>query len=414
MEKPTVHKLKNGLTVAILPYTEVGSVTIHLRGKCGSNYENKNEIGSAHILEHLSFKRNQLSNLITAAGGKVVGVTSRDDVLFMTKLLADDIEKGFVFLSNIFDSGNINEKNFQVSKEIIRQEIKRYINMPEKYIGRISYRILFPDQRLGMLNTGDLKDIDNLTIDNVGKFRQRTYFSNNFVLTICGNCKPRKTVEMANRYFSDVVRGTDIPQIKHKESPQFQSQVINNPYYTQTHIKIDFYGYKTSDSKKYSSFFLGKILDKLLKSSLKDRQGLVYNINCDSFSTGSYGLFGVYAAGEEKNTRKIIEEIKTIIINSNKLINEATVHQIRNSLLADLVFAFEKTSQRADYYSELLLHGRKNQNHLMEMKKIRAMTQKEVLSIAHEILSQDPKITVLANNIRNEDIQQFWSAQTKQ
>src|SRR3989338_3500887 len=55
MGSPEYFRLKNGLRVVFLPFKDVGSVFSILIGRAGSVYEENDEIGVAHMLEHMVF-----------------------------------------------------------------------------------------------------------------------------------------------------------------------------------------------------------------------------------------------------------------------------------------------------------------------------------------------------------------------
>src|SRR6059058_2189509 len=51
-----IYKLKNGLTVVLVPIQEMGSATTMLMVGAGSRYETKKNSGISHFLEHMAFK----------------------------------------------------------------------------------------------------------------------------------------------------------------------------------------------------------------------------------------------------------------------------------------------------------------------------------------------------------------------
>lgn len=408
---PKVHILKNGLRVCVIPYKGVDSVTIHLKGRAGSNFEKQNEIGAAHLLEHININ-NGNKNKITSHGGKIIGVTSRDDVLHMVKVLKEDLLDGLDFLSNIFKKGAVSQVQLEKEKSVSIQELNRIKNMPEKLIGRIFHKVLYPNDRLAKLNIGGEEEIRRLTVNDVVSFRDRLYFPNNFVLVLSGDVQESAILPYIRRFFEEFPKGQTAQHPVHKTTDDFQTQILIQPNLKQTHVKLSFYGYKISDDKKYASSVVSFLIDSYLKNLIKETLGHAYNISCSSFSGGSYGVFSIYFASEDTNVENILREIKRCVENFGNIVSSRNLEQVKQKLLTNFTFGFEKTSIRAEYYSDLLLHGRAEQNHEFETKKIKNLTIAEVKNVSEEIFSQEPKITVVTSDDKL-NVGKIWQGQKR-
>lgn len=396
MRAPKVRKLKNGLGVYVIPRADVDSVTIHLKGLAGSNYEKSNQIGLAHLLEHLNLLKGN-KNKILINGGRILGVTSRDDVLYMVKVLKEDVLDGLEFLSHIFDKNSFSNEDATTQKKIVIQEIKRSQNIPEKIINSISYKILFPNDRLSIKNTGYENHIRALEIKELNSFQDKCYTPNNFVLVLCGNIKQNNVFPYIEKFFSHIPKGQKLNHTKHNTNEIKGVQSIKIKGLKQNHVKIDFYGYKTKDDKRYSSIILASILNTFLKNLIREKLGYVYGISCNSFSTGSYGLFSIGFSCEKEKVQEVIKIILDVLKNIQKIIGIRNIEHVKKKVGADFTFRFEKTSQIAEYYSDLLLHGSENQNHLYELKAIKNTNVQDIGETAFEITTQEPKITILTS-----------------
>lgn len=396
MRVPEVKKLKNGLRVCIIHRASVDSVTIHLKGLAGSNYEKSNQIGLAHLLEHLNLLKGN-KNKILLNGGKILGVTSRDDVLYMAKVLKEDVLDGLEFLSHIFDKNDFSNEDRLIHKKIVIQEIKRSQNIPERLINTLSYKILFPNDRLSIKNTGYENHIRALEMRGLNSFQDKYYTPNNFVLVLCGNIKQSNVFPYIEKFFSHIPKGQKLNHMKHNTNETKAVQNIKIKGLKQNHVKIDFYGYKNGDDRKYSLIILASILDTFLKNLIREKLGYVYGISCNSFSTGSYGLFSIGFSCEKEKVQEVIKITLDILKNIQKIIGIRNIEHVKKRVIADFTFRFEKTSQIAEYYSDLLLHGSENQNHLYELKAIKNTNVRDIDKTVSEITTQKPKITILTS-----------------
>jgi predicted Zn-dependent peptidase len=169
----------------IIPDFNLCSVTVHLRGNAGSNMETHAQIGSAHVIEHCQINGNTHRISIENSGGVVLGVTSREDVLYMTKTLAKNIDDALLFALDIFSG--LKERNIGETKRRIEKEIQRYKDIPEKLISRYTYRQTFQDKRAYYLNTGSVSQVRRLTHANITNFYNSQYKKDKFILVVYGN-----------------------------------------------------------------------------------------------------------------------------------------------------------------------------------------------------------------------------------
>jgi len=395
VNKPIIKKLKNGFKVVYVPHRGVESVVLHLRGLAGSNYENKKQVGAAHLTEHLLSQISSKDKLLFN-GANIINLTSRDNVLFMIKIQKKDMEPALIYLSDVFGRSTFDKNELEIQKNIVVEEIKRFENIPEKLVSRLSYKILYPHGRMTDLNTGDIKNVIKISTKYVSSFKHSYYTTENFILCFSGDLNPKKLFALAEKYFGTFPRKAKTRIAVHKKDMGLKVQCTNSEYFKQAHIKIDFYGYPLTNNKCIVSSLISKILDSHLKKTVRFQKGLVYNINCTSFSSGSYGVFSIYFASNQDKQYEILSYIIQTLNNVGRLINTFNLQGAKNTALSDLIFNADKTSFRADYYSESFLYGNPLRTYNKELKLIKNVNLAYATKVAKEIFKQNPKITVLS------------------
>lgn len=414
--------LVNGLKIVHVPHN-VGSVTACLRGLAGSNYEKDDEIGAAHVLEHLcsyaTSKYNtpkKLRNVILSGGGRVTGTTSRDDVAFFAKVLKKDLPQTIEYLGQIFSQPILSFENLKVTINIIKHEIYQNIEDPKKHIGRISYKILYPNQRLAVYNTGRVEDLEKLSLEKVVRFKERLYYPANFVLSVCGDFPSKKLFALAEEYFGKII--DESPKRQPNLKPSYKPAILleNRDDLAHMHLKIDYHGYKTDHKMKYPAYLLAIILRNRLNTSLRsdNTQGSLgsvspYILDSSSFNSNSYGLFGTYTAIKSEQFKGFLETYKKVTGHLSK--NAITQQELlfaRNKAQADLEFALEKTSLRADFYSELYLYQNLTDSHEKEISRYANCTKKNILDTAKDVFSQNPKMTIIDNKSTKPEVEKVY------
>lgn len=401
--KELLLKLENGMRVCLLPNREVGSIAVYLKGLAGSNYETLANVGASHLLEHLVLKGSQnflgerdLLNPITDEGGKYIGVTSRDDVLFGTHTLSGHLEKSLLFLSEIFYRPLLRDKDISEVKALMNAEISRCFDNPEKLVSRLAYESLFPSSRLAKFNIGDIDDLKNLNIDKIRNFHKQFYTNNRFVLVISGNFTVKNVKQLLKKYFSVHTNVSEVESAINISSESI-TRTHNKYNFSQDYIRVDFKGFKTSDNKKYAAQILAKYLSAAVKNEAQ-LAGVAYKTEITSYTSHDYGVFSFYGSCPPESLERLVKIFATAAKNMQNKIDKNLMESSKKSIIANLLFALEKPSMRAEYYSDLILHGAtKQKNHKYEIDQIKKVAMDMILKTAKKTFAQNPKVTLISN-----------------
>ncbi|HLD51100.1 hypothetical protein A3K34_01750 [candidate division WWE3 bacterium RIFOXYC1_FULL_40_10] len=381
-----------------IPYVGTETIALHLRGKAGSICEKPAEVGAAHMVEHLSAD-NAYSTVLSKNGSKAYGVTSRDSVLYLVLALKENIEDAVAYLGECYKAKRFSKTKIDFHRELIKNEIKRYAGVPEKLIGRRSYELMFPNSRLKFLNSGNLDQIEALTLKTVSDFKAKNYINSNFVIAASGNINNDVLCKLINKYFPTMRNAPkiDSSQPFPEYDLSFKQQNIVIPSSQLSHVKFDFPAYRISDDRKYANLLLARMLGNHLAVEFKNPPLSCYKTSVVSLSGGYFGLFSIYTAQSNAQAQQAIDQVHKGISNFSKYITPASLESAKKQAIAEFLFNFEKPSVRADYYSELLLFGTKKQTHNYELKKINECSTEELTLELKRIQNYLPKITVISN-----------------
>jgi zinc protease len=395
-----IKKLNNGFVVAFVPHRGVRSVTLQLRGLAGSNFEKNNEIGAAHLTEHMSLE-NPAKDLLLLKGAKIVGVTSRDEILFMVKVLKKDFAAAIDYLYEVFTYEGFGNRLLESQKGVAEEEAKRFTNVPEKLIGRLSYRLLYPHHRISEFNTGSAEDIKKISMSNIFEFKNRFYRPENFSLTVSGDLRSHQVINQSLLKFGVLSqhgkKQNSVKILKLPKKKGFRMQSVCNKFFIQSHVRVDYYGYALSSPERLKALVLAKLLDNYLKHEIKTKKGFAYNVGCESFSSHSYGVFSYYFASDKKNVGEVLKVIFDTEMQYAKIASSDNILMAKNQLLSEMEFAYEKTSFRAEYYSSLTLQRLYKQTFSYELSRLEKVSSNDLYKVLKKLVSQEPKITVLSD-----------------
>ena len=421
MEKThDVITLDNGFRIVYVPFPGAESVALHLYGAAGVGYETPEEIGVAHFLEHLLFDgteqyptKKELTNLIYNRGGKLNGWTSHEWVDYWAVLLKEDLATGVEYLSQLFQHSLLREEDIAKEKTVIEQEYHRDDDSPSSHVWWQSYKSLFPNHRFATHILGEPEHIHTITRERVQAFMKRRYHAGSFVLGISGDLSPSHIKELGEAYFSTVPAppAEYENQVDATISRGYAMQLTNRPQINQTRIKIDFPSVARTDKRYYAANLLETLLgdgfNSRLHQRIREEMGYVYDIQALSVHFATTGYFSITAGLEEKNLQNMLaltaEELKKMM--TTHASSEELTHSIHRHV-ASTVFDFEKPGERSEYYAEAVLADKPT--HLEKIERYKAVTVDELKSVAEDIFSTPPKVTILTPTYTEKDITNVW------
>ncbi|MBU4480453.1 insulinase family protein, partial [Patescibacteria group bacterium] len=203
-------KLKNGLKVvcAETPYLNKASFAVLV--KAGSVYENKNNNGIFHLMEHCIFNgskkypsRDDVEKKLNELNIIDRTVTSKEFTKYNFSFHSKDSLKVLNFLLEIltkpvFDNESINEE-----KQIILEEMETDKNDNYKIFYSKVNKIIFDDTPLGFNPVGTKVSLNKLSRDSVIENHTKYYVCNNMVVSYTGSFESDKIFEKLEKYFSE-------------------------------------------------------------------------------------------------------------------------------------------------------------------------------------------------------------------
>ena len=128
--------LSNGIRVVAEKITYLKSISIGVWVGNGSRYENKNENGISHFIEHMLFKGTQTRNAaqiaheIDSVGGQLDAFTTREYTCFYTKTLDEHIPIALDVLSDMMYSPRLDESDMSLERQGPRDCPHTFVFLP--------------------------------------------------------------------------------------------------------------------------------------------------------------------------------------------------------------------------------------------------------------------------------------------
>lgn len=286
----------------------------------GTRDENEKEQGMAHFVEHLLFKgtkrrkAHQITNRMENVGGELNAFTTKEETFIYTTFLSEYLERAVELLNDIIFNSTFLENQISKEREVILDEINSYNDSPAELIYDDFENIAFHKHQLGHYILGTPESLQTLDEEMIKNFVKRQYRPKNMVLFSSGKTHFKKIVYLAEKYFEH--KDAENKDLTKRIKPVFDKprEYCVEKNTAQTHMIIGMPAIDMFHEDRYALYLLNHIIgggtvNSRLNNSLREKNGLVYNIESVLTSYTDTGLFSVYLACDKKDTGKCIKLI---------------------------------------------------------------------------------------------------------
>lgn len=419
MQKPVVKKLKNGVTLLLVPVEGTETVSLIVNVGAGSRYEDESQIGMTHFLEHLIFdgtKRRptalDISKEIDAIGADVNAHPTEEYTNYHIKVAFEHLEKAVDIFSDMLLESTFLDSEVEKEKKVVIEEIKMRSDISSSYIFQIFDQALFAGTPLDRYTGGTIKTISTISRENVINFYNKFYFAENVYICLAGNFSGKSQDELAqlveNKF--SFTPGNCRALEKLKLSPKKLEFVVKNSQ--QTNLAVGFFGpdYSSPDrlAAKLMAIILGGNMSSRMFSEIREKKGLAYDVRSfqlSGFDSGS--IVTVAGVADEKAGQAlsaIIEQYDRIKTD----ISEDELAKAKTFLIGQMKLSFEDSYELGDYYLTKLFYQKKVELVSKTIEKIAKMKLEDVLVAANKYIDKNNmSVGIIAKETVRSDIEKI-------
>jgi len=391
------HKFSSGLRLVTVPMESTKTVTIFVLVGTGSRYEDRRINGISHFLEHMMFKGTEkrpepmeIAERLDEIGAEYNAFTSHEYTGYYIKANYEKFDLAFDIISDIFLNSKFDEKEIEKEKGVIVEEINMYKDSPARQVGDLFLELIYGDQPLGWAITGPKETVIKLKKDDFRKYFDSHYSAQNTVIGIAGNINPLKIKKEVEKTFKNIRKQEKInakPVKENQKKPQIKIEFKKTD---QTHFHLGFRAFGRSDKRKAElavlSAVLGGGMSSRLWSEVREKRGLAYYVRAGSDMFSDTGIFSANAGVDNK---RVVTAIEVILKEFKKLkeeeISEKELAKAKDFIKGKTAIGLESSDDLADFYVEQELLMNKIETVDEKMKKIEAVTRKDIKELANSI-----------------------------
>ncbi len=408
-------QLKNGLEVGVAPVEGDETATILLSFRVGSKHEPKLKNGIAHFIEHMFFKGTRNRPALTQSvreierlGGFFNGFTVKEFSWLYIKLLNNDLEKAMEVLQDAVTNPLFLPKEFEKEKQIILEEINIYHDSAGDLVEDLFDKCLYGEQSLAWPTLGEPKIIKNLKKSDLIDFFKEFYVAPNAALTIAGGIDPSKSLELAEKYFSDLPSGKKLNNIEMFEKQTAPQALVRYKKIKQSQIALGVRTFHLNHQDHYTAkliaILLGGNMSARLFTRLREELGLVYEINTMSESRTNTGYLATYTGLEKSNISKSIKEIVNEYKKlTGRKIKETELTDAKNFLLNKKMILSRDSEFVALDLAKRLIFKKKAIIPEQYRKQIEEVSPEDILRVADNIFKNEGLNLAIVGSIKEKD-----------
>jgi len=391
--------LNNGIRVI---HQQVDSPVAHFGVivNTGSRDEKAEEQGMAHFIEHTIFKGTrkrkafQIINRIEDVGGEINAYTTKEETAIYATFLNEYYERTIELISDVVINASFPQKELELEKDVIIDEINSYNDSPSELIFDEFEEMVYDGHPIARNILGTPKTVKLFNRTMIKKFMQRNYHTNEMVICSVGKIDPVVFQRLVTHYF-EVMPACIIPCERKQFSgySPLNREVKKDTF--QSHCIIGTESYNLKDERRLPMVLLNNILggnsmNSRLNMTLRERNGIAYNVEANYTSYTDTGVFMVYFGTDLNNLYKALSLVEhEFAILRDKKMGILQLSKAKKQLIGQLAISNENREDLMLSIGRSCLYFDKVDQLATVIEKIEKITADDIFEVANEMLAKD-------------------------
>lgn len=398
------HTFANGLRVIHEPSPTNVVYCGYIVG-AGTRNEIDADSGMAHFCEHMTFKGTtrrkswHVRNSLERVGGDLNAFTNKEITVYYATVQKEDFPRAVDLLSDIVFHSVYPQNEIDKEVEVIIDEIDSYNDSPAELIYDEFEEMLFRGHGLGRNILGSADRLRQYKTADALRFTTQYYVPNNATFFVLGQVDFNKVVRLLEKHTSLLVPAEFNKALQPLPKYEIEERVSDRDTH-QAHVLMGNRGCSSVDPDRTALFLLNNILggpgmNSLLNVSLREKHGLVYNVESNTFSYQDTGVWSVYFGCEETKVDKCRRLVQTELQNlcANPL-SPQRLQMAKKQLMGQILIAGDNFESYALALGKTYALTGKHRDVEKICDRIRNLTSDDLLRVARRVF--DPSnLTVL-------------------
>ncbi len=389
--------LDNGLRVITSCMSHTRSVAINFFIGTGSRYENEQQGGISHFIEHVCFKGTEkyptsvdISSVIEGVGGMLNAGTDKELTVYWCKVAEPHFLSALDVLTDILLNSKFDPAEIEKERQVIIEEINMSLDSPASRVSMLIDEIMWPGHPLGRDIAGSKETVTAMTREMMLDYLAGQYQPQNTVLAIAGAIKQQETIDAVNKATAGWKKSLRPAQYTPYQSQHGRRVLIEKRDTEQTHLCLALPGLSIVHPERFKLDLLNIILGEGMSSRLfieiRDKLGLAYSIQSYAEHFLDTGAIAITAGVDNKNVAVAINAILAELARLKEKIPEAEIKKAKELFKGRILLRMEDSRSVAGWTGaqEILTGKILTVDEVIDI--VDAITDEELQKIAVELL----------------------------
>ncbi len=372
----------------------------------GTRDELEHEQGMAHFVEHLIFKGTRkrkawhILNRMENVGGDLNAYTNKEETVIYSAFLTEHFNRATELLTDIVFHSTFPQREIEKETEVIIDEIESYKDNPSELIFDDFEDMIFRGHPLGRNILGTPESLKQFHSEDAAAFTARLYCPANMVFFVSADVDFKKVLSRMQFLTQD------IPAFKsaHLRTPPplyVPERLVLRKDTHQAHVMIGARGYDAYDDKRTALYLLNNMLggpgmNSRLNVSLRERSGLVYNVESNLTSYTDTGVFCIYFGCDPQDLNRCIRLVhKELKRMRDTKLTSSQLAAARKQLMGQIGVASDNNENNALGMGKTFLHYNKYETPEEVFNRIERLTPEILLEVANEMFAEEYLSTLI-------------------
>lgn len=380
-----------------IPTADNPTVTVLVLVETGSKYETKEINGISHFLEHMCFKgtttrpnTSDLSEELDALGCAYNAFTLQEFTGYYAKGKLTDTTHLLDIISDLYLNPLLKTDEIEKEKGVIVDEINMFDDMPMQKVHEVWMELLYGDQPAGWSIAGSREIVRGMTQKDFIAYRNAHYVAPATTVVIVGNIDANQIFKEVASKFKGIANNKKKGKKKTLDIQQAPRVAIQHKETDQTHLLLGVRSFPDGDKRNpilsVLSGVLGSGMSSRLFRKVRDEMGVGYYVNASNNTFTDHGYLvvsaGVANDRMQEVVRAVLDEFKKL---KDELVGEEELVKVKEHLVGMMYLGLESSDQLAEYYGIQEVLRRELRTPKEREKLIRAVTAKDVRTMARKI-----------------------------
>lgn len=387
----------NGTKIITESLSHSKSVSLGIWVNAGSRDELDKDRGIFHLIEHMTFKGTKSRSAIQIAkdldtiGGFSNAFVGKEQTCFHARVLNKHLQFLADLLSDIFINSIFAERDLELEKAVVLQEISMTEDTPDEYVQVLFDQTFWGEDPLGKPILGTKETVSSVNRRGILDYVSRFYSPERVIIAAAGSVDHDLLVDYFRTFFEalpDHDNGSPA-----RPTPLTTPTVSSYPKeLEQVHLCLGAQASSLSEDRRFAEAIFNTILGGNMSSRLfqeiREKRGLAYSVYSHISGYRDTGLARIYVATDKEEINRVLELIELLIKGiQNGDLSAGDIARAKEYLIGGILLGSENADNLMVQLAKNELIFERYIHHKELIAELKKVTLDEVIEASQRIFS---------------------------